>query len=35
LILPSPEQSPATPQDAVVQDLLDLSNFKQKMNNPK
>ncbi|KAH9965136.1 hypothetical protein BGW80DRAFT_1345750 [Lactifluus volemus] len=33
LILPSPEQCPATPQDAMVQDLLDLDNFKQKMNN--
>jgi hypothetical protein len=35
LILPSPEQCPATPQDAMVQDLLDLDNFKQKMNNRK
>ncbi|KAH9965135.1 hypothetical protein BGW80DRAFT_1345748 [Lactifluus volemus] len=33
LILSSPEQCPATPQDAMVQDLLDLDNFKQKMNN--
>jgi hypothetical protein len=35
LILSSPEQCPATPQDAMVQDLLDLDNFKQKMNNCK
>ena len=29
LILPSAEQRPATSQDAMVQDLLDLDNFKQ------